>query len=195
MLLARPCPNESCRDNHTFQGNDFIAHPLRESGNSHFRDTGDIEFLHHGQQGSGPHPQRFRTLGTADHHRLRRPPALKVRADPPLQTLDTVPSPIVFARRWHSGSVLSTSQNAQRPEQLAGSGRSPSPVPEIQSIRRIERAASTCEWYPQGLGSTSALAGPRSHQTVDRTPFPPDRLRQSSHFSSLANARAHWPSR
>ena len=31
MLLARPSANESCRNHHTFQGNDFISHPLRQS--------------------------------------------------------------------------------------------------------------------------------------------------------------------
>src|SRR6266480_754085 len=50
---------------------------------------------------SGSVPPKFRTVGTVDRHRLRRPPALKVRADPPLETPDIVPSPIVFARPSH----------------------------------------------------------------------------------------------
>src|SRR5262245_14554421 len=50
VLRSRPRANESCRNNHTFQGNDFISHALRESGNLYFHGTGDIEFLHHWQQ-------------------------------------------------------------------------------------------------------------------------------------------------
>src|SRR5215471_10212430 len=50
VLLARPRANESCRNNHAFQGNDFISHALCESGNLYFGGTGDIEFLHRRQQ-------------------------------------------------------------------------------------------------------------------------------------------------
>src|SRR5215510_1586917 len=50
VLLARPRANESCRNNHAFQGNDFISHALRESGNLYFHGARDVEFLHHRQQ-------------------------------------------------------------------------------------------------------------------------------------------------
>src|SRR5215510_2279559 len=47
MVVARPRANESGRNNHAFQGNDFISHALCESGNLYFHGTGDVEFLHH----------------------------------------------------------------------------------------------------------------------------------------------------
>src|SRR5262249_32995565 len=50
MLLARPSANESCKNHHTFQGNDFILHALSESRNLYFHGTGDIEFLHPWEQ-------------------------------------------------------------------------------------------------------------------------------------------------
>src|SRR5438105_402138 len=118
---------------------------------------------------------------------------IKGPADQPLERLDIVPDPIVFARRSHSVSVSSTSENARRAEQRARSGRSPCLVPEIQSILQAEHAAPTCEWRQPGLDNTSVPAGRRSHQTVDQTSFPQGRLREISHLSSHVNAPARWP--
>src|SRR6516165_7919230 len=115
-------------------------------------------------------------MGTADHPRSRRPTASTARAAPQLETPDIIPIPNVSGLQWHSASVLSSPANARRAKRRAGSGHLPDLLPEIRSILPVEHAVPTSESHQRDPDSTSALGGPRSHQTVDPIPFPPDRL-------------------